>query len=96
VLTELECWETMPNRREPYTLQMQATLPLWTMGLDYDSFYSACVDWFLLSLYFGLRRSEWAQSRTNYRLSMHQMNRLHDPQPQATSPDAASHTLDFS
>jgi hypothetical protein len=83
VLTELECWETVPNRREPYTLQMQATLQTWTVGVDNDSYYSACVDWFLLGLYLGLRRSEWAQSRTNYRLGSHQMNRLPTPQPQA-------------
>jgi hypothetical protein len=83
VLTELERWETVPNRREPYTLQMQATLQTWTVGMDNDSYYSACVDWFLLGLYLGLWCSEWAQSHTNYQLGSHQMNHLPTPQPQA-------------
>jgi hypothetical protein len=58
VLTKLECWEMVPNRHEPYTFQMQVTLQLWTVVLDSDSFYSACVDWFLLGLYLGLWHSE--------------------------------------
>jgi hypothetical protein len=83
MLTELERWETVPNRHEPNTLQMQATLQSWTVDLDADSFYVTCVDWFLLGLYLGLRHSEWAQSRANNQLGTHQMNRLRDPQPQA-------------
>jgi hypothetical protein len=80
VLTKLEHWETVPNHREPYTLQMHTTLQLWTVGLDSDSFYSDYVYWFLLGIYLGFCRSEWAQSCTSYRLSMHQMNCLCDLQ----------------
>ena len=63
VLNECRRFENMPNRRDPYSLQMHDTFHTLNrescapfLGLD-----RACEDWFGLGLYLGFRLQEWAQ-----------------------------------
>jgi len=61
VLKAVEKYEQVPNRQEPYTIEM------WQHQRDLaafdnpDSLDPALRDWFGLGLHLGLRRSEWAQ-----------------------------------
>jgi hypothetical protein len=80
VLKELERWEQMPNRREPFTLEMLSLLQQQAKLLSPDGILQALSDWFLLGLLLGLRRSEWAQSRSNVVLGTQQRNLFSDTQ----------------
>jgi hypothetical protein len=65
VLVEQKRWETVPNRREPFTLELHAqiaTLP--TIAIDPCCLDAAMSNWTLCNLYAGCRGIEWAQ--TNY------------------------------
>jgi hypothetical protein len=67
VFKELERWEQMPNRREPFTVEM---LDEWTKQVqnNRDSFFSrnaALADWFEIGLFTGSRLTEWAQESYN-------------------------------
>lgn len=63
VLRELERWEKVPNRREPYTLAMQEFLEreLHRICPGDNSLLAAIVDWGVAGLFTGFRLSEWAQ-----------------------------------
>ena len=67
IYKELEHWETVPNRREPHTLEMlhdhQAQVAC--EGSHQDSLLAALADWFKVGLFAGLRKSEWAQDAGN-------------------------------
>jgi hypothetical protein len=78
VLAELKRWETVPDRREPFTLEMLAELQQQTIGTSPDGIFAACCDWFLIGLYQGLRRSEWAQPSANAALGTHQRDIFHE------------------
>jgi hypothetical protein len=63
VYKELERWEQMPNRREPFTVEMLNELEA-QIAAGQDSFLSrkaALADWFLIGLFTGNRLTEWAQ-----------------------------------
>ena len=62
VIDEVARWETVPNRREPLTLEMVATLRQHASTSDPDSLHSACLNWFVCGLHAGFRMSEWGQS----------------------------------
>jgi hypothetical protein len=70
----------MPNRREPFTLEMLALLQEQAKLLPPGGILQALCDWFLLGLRLGLRRSEWAQPRANAILGTQQRNQFHDMQ----------------
>jgi hypothetical protein len=59
VLSEMERWEAVPNRREPYTLEMQVSLEALTVAPN--SLLDALADWFGNGLLGGYRLTEWAQ-----------------------------------
>lgn len=80
VLKELERWEQMPNRREPFTLEMLALLQQQAQMLPPDGILQALGDWFLIGLLLGLRRGEWAQPRANVLLGTQQRNQFGDTQ----------------
>ena len=63
VYAELARWEKMPNRREPFTVEMldEWRTMITKMGAPFDSLESALLDWFEIGLFAGLRLSEWAQ-----------------------------------
>jgi hypothetical protein len=58
---ELDRWETVPNRREPFTLEMLHELYSWASksNVSLDSFLAAFQDWFTIGLFAGLGKSEW-------------------------------------
>jgi hypothetical protein len=65
VLDEYKRWEAMPNRREPWTIEMQqafdkANEAIAEQDKD-DTLPLALADWFALGLSTGYRRGEWAQ-----------------------------------
>ena len=68
VLEEQKRWESIPNRREPFNLEMQkeiVSLPsvaLNPLGLD-----AAMANWTLCNLYAGCRGAEWAQTSGSQR-----------------------------
>jgi hypothetical protein len=67
IFKEMERWEKMPNRREPFTVEMLDEL-LSQVTANRDSFYSknaALTDWFCIGLYTGSRLTEWAQEAYN-------------------------------
>jgi hypothetical protein len=63
VYKELERWEKIPNRREPFTLEMLDQLDdtIKKQCIDQDSLQGALADWFTTCLFLGSRKSEWAQ-----------------------------------
>ena len=76
ILEEQRRWESIPNRREPFTLEMHneiANLPSVAtdpLGLD-----AAMTNWLLCNLYSGCRGVEWSQTNGCYRrLSTHYRN----------------------
>ena len=66
VLSECERYDKKTNKREPYTIEMQRFLDqeATTSGQS-DSSLASCADWFMLGLFFGFRKSEWAQPNGN-------------------------------
>jgi hypothetical protein len=54
-------WESLPNRREPFTPAMLESLVLATRGAHPDSRESVLCDWYAVGINAGCRRSEWAQ-----------------------------------
>ena len=71
VFTELQRWESVPNRREPYTLEMLKDMQRRTAAADCgpDSMMSAMGDWFQCGLFAGFRLSEWAQDAGHHGLT---------------------------
>jgi hypothetical protein len=61
VLKEVKCWEYMPNRREPLTVDMVLYQLLQVREGQPHSEIAAMYDWCLFSLYSGNRLTEWAQ-----------------------------------
>ena len=63
VFDEIKRWETVPNRREPFTLEMLAEMTAHSAvaRCGEDSLQVALADWFECGLFAGLRLSEWAQ-----------------------------------
>lgn len=63
IFKELERWEQMPDRREPFTVEMLNELEAQNLA-NKESFLSkqsALADWFLIGLFTGNRLTEWAQ-----------------------------------
>ena len=60
---EIKRWESVPNRREPFTLEMLADMTAHSAvaGCGEDSLQVTLADWFECGLFAGLRLSEWAQ-----------------------------------
>jgi hypothetical protein len=73
VYNELQRWERVPNRREPFTLEMladvQSQAQTSTLTDGPDSLLPVLADWFEVGLFSGLRKSEWAQDAGCHHLS---------------------------
>jgi hypothetical protein len=63
VYTELERWEGVPKRREPFTLEMleAQVKKISDTQAPFLSFESAFADWSEVGIFNGHRRCEWAQ-----------------------------------
>ena len=65
VLAEQRRWESVPNRREPFTLPMyQALAAAAAQAPDPCGLTAAMANWALCNLYAGCRGVEWAQPST--------------------------------
>ena len=74
VLAEHKRWETMPNRREPFTKSMLLWVLSQAKGQPFLSLAASIADWCLLALYFGFRLSEFLQTEENIRKGVIQRN----------------------
>ena len=61
---ELTKWEDIPNKREPYTVDMlkEHRRVITSKQHNQDSLFAALGDWFEQGLFLGPRIAEWAQS----------------------------------
>jgi hypothetical protein len=82
VYDELERWENVPNRREPFTLEMLEDYRAEVIREKYheDSLHAAMLDWFEIGLFAGLRKSEFAQDAGCYNTDYPKMNFRHETQ----------------
>jgi hypothetical protein len=81
VFDELQRWEKVPNRREPFTVAM---LTFWeqhvsTTNAHPDSLATALRDWFECGLFAGTRRSEWAQDSCHSATHSPEKNAFDEP-----------------
>jgi len=61
-------WESIPDRRNPYTIEIQTELDnqlASDASLSEDGLTAALSDWFAMGLSDGHRLSEWAQHDSN-------------------------------
>lgn len=65
ILAELQRYEKVPNKREPFTLEMLDFIKHQASLADPDSLIAALADWFEIGLFGGNRLSEWAQDNGN-------------------------------
>lgn len=80
VYNELEHWEKMPNRREPYTPEMQDDLEHANAAanLREDSLKVALAEWFKAGLFKGSRLTEWAQNASHDSIDNYQLDKSGD------------------
>jgi hypothetical protein len=74
VFTELERWEKVPNRREPFTVEMLLELKRRTASTDPDGLLSVLCDWFEIGLFQGFRRCEWAQESSRSEIGAQELD----------------------
>jgi hypothetical protein len=82
VYDEQKRWEDVPNRREPYTLEMLDTMKndFAASGQGPNTLAAALVDWFACGLFAGLRLGEWAQNAYKSEMTSYQLNIRNDAQ----------------
>ncbi len=78
VINEVQRWENIPDRREPFTLEMLRYLIELRASQphihDHDSPLAAMIDWASAGLYDGFRLSEWAQPNGHHALHNPHLN----------------------
>jgi hypothetical protein len=63
---ELQRWEAMPERREPFTVEMLNAMHDGTFGQHaHESLFACCRDWFGSGMYTGYRRTEFCQDSSH-------------------------------
>ena len=68
VIAEQRRWETVPNRREPFTIEMHLEISkLPTVRADDCCLDAAMANWTICNLYTGCRCIEWAQTSSTHR-----------------------------
>lgn len=68
VLDEQKRWEQVPNRREPFNLDLQVTIANFPAAkADLHSLEAGMANWTLCNLYAGCRGIEWAQTNCTHR-----------------------------
>ncbi|KAI2496456.1 hypothetical protein MHU86_18040 [Fragilaria crotonensis] len=68
VLAEQKRWELIPNRREPFTVDLFITIAdIAATRMDDCCLEAAMANWTLCNLYAGCRGIEWAQTKTTSR-----------------------------
>jgi hypothetical protein len=81
VYKELERYEKVPNRREPFTLEMLRHIKsqVKASNAESTSLLAAMADWSEINLFTGARLGEWAQP-TQAELALPLLNIFNDPQ----------------
>jgi hypothetical protein len=76
VYVEQKRWEDVPNRREPYTLEMLDTMrtDFAASGRGPNTLEAALVDWFACGLFAGLRLGEWGQHAYQSEITSYKLN----------------------
>jgi hypothetical protein len=78
VLDEVKRWENIPDRREPFTIEMLRYLIELVSSQPHihgpDSCLAAMVDWASCGLFNGFRLSEWAQPNEHWALHNPRLN----------------------
>ena len=82
VFERIRKYENIPDRKEPFTIEMLEFVLAWAAELgDDDCLIAALADWYIIGLHLGLRKSEWAQENdsqrevTRYQTNIHGMAR---------------------
>jgi hypothetical protein len=80
VYTELTRWETVPNRREPFSLAMidAQAKKVKDTNAPFLSFDAAFLDWSEVGTFNGNRRAEWCQDSSHSNPEKPQINRFGD------------------
>ncbi|KAI2509334.1 hypothetical protein MHU86_5087 [Fragilaria crotonensis] len=78
VLAEQRRWEMVPNRREPFTVEMHLAIANLSSSHEDDCCLNAAmVNWTLCNLYAGCRGIEWAQTQLIHKpVNKFHMNRF--------------------
>ena len=79
VYQELGRWETVPNRREPFTLEMLHHQQKTAKDAPFLSLEAAIADWSECGLFTGQRLTEWAQPQGNKAIDGPQLDIFGDP-----------------
>jgi len=66
ILDEYKKWEVVPNRREPFTLDMLIHFQKLANIAHPDSYDAALFDWLLIGIFAGFWKTEWMQDTFNY------------------------------
>jgi hypothetical protein len=76
VYNEQKRWEDVPNRREPFTLEMLDAMKddFAASGHGANTRTAALLDWFECGLFAGLRLGEWAQTAYRSEITSYQLN----------------------
>jgi len=67
ILDDYKKWETVPNRREPLTLDMLVYFHKQSLHAHPDSYNAAIFDWLLIGIFAGFRKTEWMQDTGQYK-----------------------------
>ena len=74
-LDNLKKWESIPDRREPMTLEMIDDCRNAAVGTPSSSIENALVDFYITGIFAGYRISEWSQcSKSHWRIGSHRLN----------------------
>ena len=80
ILKEVKRIESVPNRREGYTIAMHRRFyQKIQFNTDLDCFLVVLFDWFTVALQLGLRRSKYSQGNTSGHLHIVEMSKLNTP-----------------
>ena len=75
VMAQVEKHEKIPDKREPYTLEMQRSLIDTAKNTHQDSLLRATSEWFAVALQQGNRQGEWCQDRSHRHPHSYRLNR---------------------
>lgn len=80
VLDSITKFETIPDKREPYTLAMQHALSKKITNPRNDDILTVLYQWFAVCLQGGNRQAEWCQSRKSKNLTIYDLNPKNESQ----------------
>jgi hypothetical protein len=80
VLEEQKRWESVPNRREPFTIEMHNYIATTAAAAKDDCcLIAALANWTICNLYAGCRGIEWMQTDSqNQNIHSHHLNRFNN------------------